>query len=163
MCQDQRSKILVVEDDAPHADFLRRTLESSGFSIEIVHLQIGEDAVRYLEQTGEYVEASRPDLVLLDLKLPVLSGHEVLGRIKANPSLRDIPIVVLTTSASPSDRELAYQQYANSVLIKSMEFVVFRKMISDVLQYWLGWNQAVVKDPVVSGHPLTAEQIVRAS
>jgi chemotaxis family two-component system response regulator Rcp1 len=80
-------------------------------------------------------------VILLDLRLPRMDGHEVLASIKTDPLLRRIPVVILTTSQAESDRARAYSAHANSYLVKPLDFVRFHDMIQDLKMYWAVWNQ----------------------
>ena len=80
-------------------------------------------------------------MVLLDLRLPKLDGHEVLDAIKESEDLRIIPVIVLTSSENEADVLKAYSNYANSYLVKPLSFKMFRQMITDTSVYWLMWNK----------------------
>ena len=110
---------LLVEDDPSHAELVRLCLAASPPEVTVDHVSDGAAALAYLRRQGEYVDAPRPDLVLLDLKLPKLDGHEVLEQVKSDDALATIPIVVLTTSASESDRARAYRQHVNSLPVEA--------------------------------------------
>lgn len=141
--KDQLVRFLLVEDDEDHAALVLRSLQKSRVANEVDHVDDGAKALAYVRQEDEYSEKSRPDVILLDLKLPKLDGHEVLRQIKEDPRFRDIPIVVLTTSKSESDRHRAYDEYANSYLVKPVDFDQFRTMIDDLNLYWGVWNLPV--------------------
>ncbi|MGJ8635966.1 MAG: response regulator [Phycisphaerales bacterium] len=132
---------LLVEDDAAHAELVTMSLEENNVANTISHVDDGIKAMDYLYQRGEYEEATRPDLILLDLKLPKLTGHEVLERVKQDEDLRAIPVVVLTTSSNAQDVDRAYSHYANSYLTKPVDFIQFHKMIRDLGLYWTVWNR----------------------
>lgn len=132
---------LLVEDDDDHAEFLMRTLRRERDSNHVVRVCDGAEAIAYLQGDGPHAERPTPDLVLLDLKLPKLDGHEVLERIKSQSALLTIPIVVMTTSDTDSDRRKAYECHANGYLVKPADFDAFRKLISDIDAYWGNWNR----------------------
>jgi len=134
---------LLVEDDVDHAELVIRSLARNRVSNAVEHLKDGEEALAYLRREGPWADRPRPDVILLDLKLPRLDGHEVLAAIKADPNLRPIPVVVMTTSDAESDRERAYAQHANSYLVKPVDFAKFRQMVNDLSLYWGVWNQSV--------------------
>jgi CheY-like chemotaxis protein len=132
---------LLVEDDDDHAAIVLRTLQRNRVSNTVDRVADGEQALHYLRQQPPYVGRPRPDVILLDLKLPKLDGHEVLAAIKAEPALRSIPTVVLTTSDAEIDRLRAYSNHANSYLVKPVDFQRFRQMVEDLNLYWGVWNQ----------------------
>lgn len=132
-------RVLLLEDDEAHATIVETALRLEDPRVELVHLRDGAAALDRLQANASGGEASF-DLVLLDLKLPRIDGHEVLRRIKADPLLRAIPVVVLTTSVSGSDLRRAYEHHANSYLVKPVDFQSFQDMIRDLNRYWATWN-----------------------
>lgn len=134
------ARFLLVEDDPDHADLIVRALADQRVSNQFDHVTDGEAAIKFLRKEPPYENASRPDVVLLDLNLPKVNGHEVLRAIKDDPDLKAIPVVVLTTSAAEADRAKAYQNYANSYLSKPIDFSQFHEMIKDLKMYWGVWN-----------------------
>ncbi len=148
---DKPVQILLVEDDGAHAEIVRRNLSGLPVPHRIVHLTDGQQALDFLQRTGPYAGpavATRPDIVLLDLRLPRIDGLEVLRIAKEDPALQSIPFVVLTTSAAESDRALAYGRRANSYLVKPVELARFTELMSTFGLYWLTWNSF----PGSSGH-----------
>ncbi len=138
---DSVVRFLLVEDDEDHAELVRRAMRDNRVANEIVHVRDGEAALRYLRKESPYDDARRPDVILLDLKLPRMNGHEVLAALKADSSLKAIPVIVLSTSLADADRAKAYAASANSYLVKPLDFDTFRKMIRDVQMYWAVWNK----------------------
>ena len=137
--------ILLVEDNIPHAELVKRSLEAHQIANRIYHVADGEAALDYLFRQGVYadpVTSPRPNMVLLDLRLPKLSGLEVLREIRASSDsdLHTVPVVVLTTSAAEQDVTKAYEQRANSYLVKPVDFAQFMQLMQDLGFYWLGWN-----------------------
>jgi CheY-like chemotaxis protein len=133
---------LLVEDDEDHAQLMIRSLENNRITNKIFHVKDGAEAIDYLYGKGKYFDRLLPDVILLDLKLPKVDGHQVLKKIKNDPHLRVIPVVILTTSAAESDRATAYGDHANSYLVKPLDFESFRKMTEDLKLYWGVWNQS---------------------
>jgi CheY-like chemotaxis protein len=131
---------LLVEDDDDHAEIVLRSLEKNRVANTVHRVADGEEAVKYLRGEGSYAGRPRPDVVLLDLRLPKLDGHEVLKIIKTDPQLLTIPVVVLTTSDAESDRARAYEHHANSYIVKPVDFAQFRQMVSDLSLYWGVWS-----------------------
>jgi CheY-like chemotaxis protein len=132
---------LLVEDDEDHAQLVIRSLDNHRIGNRIHHVSDGAAALAYLFADPQDRKIPLPDIILLDLKLPKVDGHEVLRRIKSDPQLRVIPVVVLTTSAAESDRARAYAEHANSYLVKPLDFNNFRKMAEDLNLYWGVWNR----------------------
>lgn len=128
--------MLLVEDDDDHAYLINRNLKSNHVINTIDRVADGEEAIEYLFKRGAHHKSTRPDIILLDLKLPKVDGHEVLKTIKDDPQLKQIPVVVLTTSASESDRAKAYKQNANSYVVKPLDANGFQTMIKDLSLYW---------------------------
>jgi CheY-like chemotaxis protein len=136
--------ILLVEDDPDHAELVRIGVSrlARGAQLKVVH--DGEEALAYLLHHGRWAEphrSPRPQLILLDLRLPKLDGFEVLERIKASEDLRAIPVVALTTSQAEGDMARAYVNHVNSYLVKPVQFEQFAALVRDVDEYWLDWNR----------------------
>ena len=128
--------ILLVEDNPADAELALISLRRARVANEVNVVEDGEQAMSYLRREGEYGEATRPDLILLDLNLPGMDGREVLHEVKADESLRSIPVVVLTTSDARSDIEQAYGRYANSYMTKPVDFKQFHEMVTEMADYW---------------------------
>jgi CheY-like chemotaxis protein len=139
--------VLLVEDEPAHAEIVRRNFINFRIvdrPVELVHVDDGQKALNYLFRREEYHDPSqspRPNLILLDLRLPKVDGLEVLTTIKADADLARLPVVILTTSAAEADMAKAYGNHANSYLVKPMDLSQFRKLMNDLSFYWLVWNQ----------------------
>jgi CheY-like chemotaxis protein len=136
--------VLLVEDSPDHAELVQRSLADHRVASRIIHLTDGQQAIDYLLRRGAWsdpVSSPRPQLILLDLRLPRVDGLEVLDKIKGEPEVRSIPVVVLTTSDADRDVARAYDRHANSYLVKPVDFHQFRKLMEDLGQYWLHWNR----------------------
>lgn len=131
---------LLVEDELDHAHLITRNLEKERISNEITHVDDGEKALKYLRKETPYEDAIRPDIILLDLKLPKVDGLQVLSEIKKDSELSAIPVVILTTSDAESDRLRAYEEHANSYVVKPVDFDKFKQMVRDLSLYWGVWN-----------------------
>ncbi|HEY6877821.1 MAG TPA: response regulator [Polyangiales bacterium] len=130
--------ILLVEDDVAHAEITRRNLVEFRERVrELVHVQDGQAALDYLFSGPR----ARPDLVLLDLRLPRVDGFEVMRRIKGCPELRHVPVVVLTTSSAERDMRKAYEGGASSYLVKPVDFQQFVAMMRAFAAFWLMHNR----------------------
>ncbi len=140
--------VLYVEDDPDHAELVLRTLERSGKKSGVVHVEDGAAALEYLGRS-ERSEVPRPCLILLDLRLPKIDGIEVLRKVKTSPDLANIPVVVLTTSASSQDVSRAYACNANSYLVKPDDFASLDSLVQELGQYWLDLNRiALAEQPL---------------
>lgn len=138
-------EVLLVEDDEDHAELVRRNLTSQLVKCRITHLNNGESALDYLHRRAEYANPAsspRPDLVLLDLRLPRIDGITVLSDIKSAPQLQTIPVVVLTSSDADPDVTQAYLRHANSYLVKPLDLVSFEGLMKELGLYWFTWNQS---------------------
>jgi len=136
-------EILLVEDNPAHAELVMRSLENQRVANKIYHVQDGEKALDYLFRRGNYQDpekSPRPNLILLDLRLPKIDGLEVLREIKNTEGLKRIPVVILTTSQAEIDASRAYDYHANSYLVKPLDFELFTKLMEELGFYWLAWN-----------------------
>jgi two-component system response regulator len=129
-------KILLVEDNEAHADLAKEALKDAKVTVDLNIVETGEDALQYLLNEKEYAEATRPDLILLDLNLPGIDGREVLEIIKADPEIRCIPVVILTTSEAEKDMLLTYNNHANCYIKKPVDFEQFQKVVYELTDFW---------------------------
>lgn len=127
-------RVLVVEDTPVHALLIERVLSKRGVK-NVVRTTSGEDAVRLLNLAAER-QVPKPDLVLLDLQLPGMSGQNVLQTIKTTPALRSIPVVVLSCSDSETDVQRCMQAGANAFVTKSENYEEFRRSIIKITDFW---------------------------
>jgi CheY-like chemotaxis protein len=136
--------ILLVEDNADHAELTKRALEAGNVANDIVWAKDGEEALQYLFHRGPWSDptsAPRPGLILLDVKLPKVDGHQVLRAVKEHPDLRRIPVVMLTTSERSDEVDDAYRAGANSWVTKPVRFAEFMETIKAVKLYWVLTNR----------------------
>ena len=135
--------VMLVEDNADHAELVIRTLEDHRIANRIQHFSDGQSALDYLFRRDEYADplsSPRPHVILLDLRLPRVDGLEVLRIVKEDDELKSIPVIVLTTSEAEKDVARAYDNHVNSYLVKPVGFEEFSKLMNDLGFYWLGWN-----------------------
>jgi len=140
--------ILLVEDSPDDEELTTRALRQAKIANEIVVARDGAEAVDFLFGEGAYAgrDVSRtPAVVLLDLKLPKLSGLDVLDRLRADPRTRLVPVVILTSSSEEEDMLKSYQLGANSYVRKPVDFGQFALAVSQLGIYWLLLNQPVPK------------------
>ncbi len=129
--------ILLVEDSPTDADLTRRALSRGEISSRLHHVMDGVDAMQFLKREGEHRNAVRPDLILLDLNMPRMNGREVLSRVKQDANLRNIPIVVLTTSNQERDVLDSYGLSANAYVVKPVEWSSFLDVVKRLSDFWL--------------------------
>ena len=137
--------ILLVEDNPDDVDLTLRALKKNNIANEVVVAGDGAEALEYLMATGKYAEraiADLPEVILLDLKLPKVSGLEVLRAMRADPRTQLLPVVVLTSSSEEMDVVSSYQLGANSFIHKPVDFDQFVEAIRQLGLYWLVLNQA---------------------
>lgn len=134
----ERPKIIfLVEDNKADIRLIQEALKDSSVSHQVVTVRNGMDAIAYLRREGEYTEALRPDLILLDLNLPKKDGREVLAEIKADPNLKRIPVVVLTTSRNEEDIFHSYELHVNCYITKSRNLNELFKIVKGIEDFWL--------------------------
>lgn len=135
--------ILLIEDNPDHSELIRRSFEDHRIANQMYHVSDGEMALDFLFHRHAFADplvSPRPHLILLDLRLPRIDGMQVLREIKSTENLRHIPVVVLTTSHAEGDIANAYNNYANSYLVKPVNAEKFTKLMDDLGFYWLVWN-----------------------
>ena len=136
--------ILLVEDNPNDVLLIRRAFSKVNILNPLNVVGDGEKAIEYLAGANEYADRARfplPLVILLDLKLPRKSGHEVVDWLRAQPVLRRIPVVVLTSSSMKSDVERCYDLGVNSYLVKPVNFDDLRALMDLIRQYWVGTNE----------------------
>ncbi|RIE06576.1 response regulator [Candidatus Cryosericum terrychapinii] len=137
--------ILLVEDNPDDVELTLRALKKNNIANEVVVARDGEEALEYLAATGRYAGrtvADLPQVILLDLKLPKVTGLEVLRTVRADPRTRLLPVVILTSSSEEPDIITSYQLGANSYIRKPVDFNQFLEAVRQLGLYWLVLNQA---------------------
>lgn len=127
----------MVEDNPPDQDLTREAFKQGRLNNNLHVVDDGEQALAFLRREGEYGNAPRPGLILLDLNLPRMDGREVLKEIKGDAALSSIPVVVLTTSNDEADVLKSYQLHANCYLTKPVEFDNFTNVVRSLEHFWL--------------------------
>lgn len=130
-------EILLVEDNEGDVRLTREALKEGRIRNRLHVVSDGEQALAFLRREGEYDDVPRPDLILLDLNLPRLDGREVLSAIKSDPALKQIPVVVLTSSRTEQDLLRAYDLHANCFITKPVEFDEFIDVVRSIEDFWL--------------------------
>lgn len=137
------NSILIIEDSEDDFYITERTFSKAGLMNKLVRVKTGDEALDYLFCRGAYSDntrADQPGIILLDLKLPGLSGQEVLGQIKADPRLRKIPVVVSTGSEDPDDIDLCFRAGANGYINKPINVENFIQSVIRLEDYWFQIN-----------------------
>lgn len=141
--------ILLIEDEEAHAELTRRAIRKAGNANRIHIVSDGEEAFDFLCNRGAYADKSKyplPGLILLDINLPGIDGIEVLKKLKKDPKLKKIPVIMLTTSEREEDIVRSYEHYANSYLTKPVGFKAFEEKIKQIDFYWMILNKPPVFD-----------------
>jgi CheY-like chemotaxis protein len=144
--QPRPIEILLVEDNPADARLTSEMLKEARVANRLTVAGTGADALRLLLRQELDSSAPRPDLILLDLNLPGISGQEVLGHVKSHPDLRRIPVVILTSSRAEQDVRRSYDLHANAYVVKPVDLTQFTDVVQSIEDFWL----AVVKLPAVS-------------
>lgn len=136
-------EILLIEDNYGDIRLTQEAFKEGKVKNRLSVVQDGVDALSFLRREGQYADAPRPDLILLDLNLPRKDGREVLADIKADPSLRRIPVVILTTSEMEEDVLRSYELHANCYITKPVDLDKFIAVVKTIDEFWL----SIVKLP----------------
>jgi len=138
-------QVLLVEDNPGDVRLTREAFKDAKVHLEMYVVDDGVEAMDFLNRRGEYADSPRPDLILLDLNLPRKDGRDVLAEVKADTSLKSIPVVILTTSASDVDIESSYLLHANCYIAKPVDLDGFLTVVRSIDNFWF----SVVKLPLV--------------
>ena len=130
-------EILLIEDSPSDANLTMQSLQQAKITNRLHWVEEGEAAMDFLYQRGEYINAPRPDLIVLDLNLPGMDGREILADVKADPDLRRIPVVVLTTSSNEEDVFRSYDLNANCYVTKPFNVQQFIQVVQLISDFWL--------------------------
>lgn len=136
MLNPETIKVLVVEDNPNDVAIIKRAMRKSDVKCDLYFARDGEEAMNFLYRQGEFTDAPRPDLILLDLNLPKINGLEVLTKIKEDEHLKRLPVIVLTISEREEDMVKAYDSGAASYMTKPVDSKDFERLIQTVQDYW---------------------------
>jgi CheY-like chemotaxis protein len=139
-------EILLIEDNPGDVRLTMEALKEAKVINHLTVLKDGVEALTFLRRQGQYAKAPRPHLILLDLNLPKKDGREVLADIKADDSLKHIPIVVLTTSQDEQDVLKSYNLHANCYITKPVDLEQFIRVVRSIEDFWLGIVVLPVKE-----------------
>ncbi|MBW0162397.1 MAG: response regulator [Sediminibacterium sp. Gen4] len=129
--------ILLVEDNEGDILLTTEALNDRKIANEVSIARDGTEALDFLRKTGKFSEAATPDLILLDINLPKMNGHDVLGVIKNDDELKKIPVIMLTTSSSKRDIDMSYEKGANCYITKPVDMDDFLHTISSIENFWI--------------------------
>jgi two-component system response regulator len=138
--------IVLIEDNQSDAELAKRVLKKIGNTDPIVHLEDGQDALNYFFNRDKYEvskQENTPALVLLDLKLPIIDGIEVLKQLRSNPLTKNLIIVALTSSVEETDVQKTYDLGVNSYIKKPVDYNTFIEIMKQIRNYWLGVNVSI--------------------
>lgn len=133
----QSADILLVEDNPGDVRLIQEALQDGKLLNRIATVSDGQKALAYLRKQGSYAQATRPDLILLDLNIPRKDGREVLAEIKADPHLRSIPVVIVTSSQAEEDILRSYNTHANCYVAKPVDLEKFVAVVKAIEEFWV--------------------------
>lgn len=136
-------EILLVEDNPGDVRLTQEAFKEGKMINKLSVVEDGVEAMAFLHREGKYTDVPRPDLILLDLNMPKKDGREVLAEIKKDPSLKNIPVIILTTSQAEQDILKSYNLHANCFITKPVDLKQFNKVVRTIKDFWL----TVVKLP----------------
>jgi len=147
--ESEAAEILLVEDNPGDARLTLEAFRDGQLNNNLNHVRDGVEAMAYLRREAPFTQSVRPDLILLDLNMPRMGGAEVLKELKGDPTLKSIPVLILTTSQAEKDIASSYIHQANCFIRKPVDFDEFLAVVQDIESFWL----TIVKLP---GHPAVA-------
>jgi len=131
------AEILLVDDDEDDLFLTREAFDAASLKVNLHHVDNGVKCLKFLRKQAPYQDAITPDLILLDMHMPLMNGHEVLAEIVKDEALKHLPVVVLTTSYEAEDIRKMYGLRCSSYIVKPVDFKSFTKVISQLAGYWL--------------------------
>ena len=135
--QARPAEILLVEDNESDVILTREGFKEARFAVNMHHVENGDACMRFLRKEGDYAGVPTPDLILLDLNMPIMNGREVLAEIVRDEKLKRLPVVILTTSAAEEDILDMYELRCSSYIVKPIDFPKFVGVIQEICDYWL--------------------------
>lgn len=149
--QPEPMEILSIEDNRADVCLIREVFRGTRRPVKLNFVADGEEAMEYLLQKGNFANATKPDLILLDLNLPRKDGRQFLREIKSAAGLKQIPTIVLTTSNSDRDIEDCYQLHANCYVIKPLDLEEYRALAASIVDFWLDKARLPAREPRTPG------------
>ncbi len=145
LSESRIAEILLVDDNEDDVFLTREAFDAASLKVHLNHVDNGEKCLQYLRKQGPYIDCATPDLILLDMHMPVMDGYEVLSEIVKDEKLHHLPVVVLTTSYEAADIQKMYGLRCSSYITKPVDFDNFVKAITQLAGYWL--TIVVVPEP----------------
>lgn len=136
LAKGRPAEVLLVEDNEQDMVLTREGFKRAKFLVNLHHVENGEECMAFLRKEGRFADVPTPDLILLDINLPVMDGREVLAEIVKDPGLRHLPVVVLTTSSADEDILEMYKLRCSSYITKPVDFEQFQKLVMELGNYW---------------------------
>ena len=133
---ERAAEILLVEDNEDDVVLMQEGFKRSKLLVKLHHVKNGIECMDFLLKQGGYKDAVTPDLILLDLNMPLMDGREVLEKISQNEELRHLPVVILTTSSDEKDVLEMYKLRCSSYIVKPVDFNQFQRIVSEIGDYW---------------------------
>lgn len=130
-------EILLVEDNPGDVRLTQEALKLGKVNNHLVWVKDGDEAMAYLNKQGNYIDAVKPDIILLDLNLPKQNGREILAAIKQNSKLKCIPVIILTSSEAEEDIHKSYELHANCYISKPVNIDKFVQVVKSIDEFWL--------------------------
>lgn len=141
-----RINILLVEDNEQDALLISEALEEQGFLKELQHVVNGAEAMKFLRKEAPYDNSNLPDLILMDINMPIMDGHEALQKIKSLEDFKHIPVLILTTSSRKEDILKAYKEQSSSYLVKPDDIFELDQLAEAIKIYWTNTVRLPSKD-----------------
>lgn len=136
LARSRPAEILLVEDNDNDVELTKIGFSQAKFAVNLHHTENGEECMAFLRKEGKYANVPTPDLILLDLNMPRMSGQEVLQEIVNDDRLKHLPVIILTTSDAHSDVLAAYKLRCNSFIVKPVDFENFLQAVRGISDYW---------------------------
>jgi two-component system, chemotaxis family, response regulator Rcp1 len=136
LANSRRAHILLVEDNLDDVHLAREGFRRANTSVDLHHVDNGQDCMAFLRKQGRYTAVPTPDLILLDLNLPLMDGREVLAALVADNQLNHFPVVILTTSDNDQDILKMYQLRCSAYIVKPVDFKQFQRVVQGISDYW---------------------------
>lgn len=134
--RNRPARVLLIEDNQGDVILTRRAFQESQIANQLYVATTGEEAIAVLGREGKWAEIEAPDLILLDLNLPMMSGQDVLKFIKGSDNLRHVPVIILSSSSAEEDIVKSYNLHANGYIVKPANFDTFNEVVQKLEQFW---------------------------